>query len=427
METPKYIKLDGRGTFSHSGTSFESAFVLLRNPWWTGILAEGESAIAALDAFVSHSGTWRLTGTLNDGRHVEAESLLHTGTPQGPHNFEFSVQTEVCLGTQFEDPSIRSSFPLVGYFDGPFSLHYCEWEISAEPIAQIESAKNLFKRWLQPTEGMLMELVCPGASIAGHLEMARSVITLASLASGTGVSNHRFIFSWESGELETWRYMTGDERGPGPIVPSFEMTSYLQTALPKFYKLTPERRSVLRLAINYINLSANGYLDTRLFHITQPWEFLAKTWINEGELSDGLLCLRSRLKRTLEDWRHDHAPLDPHGFWGSRVLSAFEWPKLRNQIEQLAEIFGLDLLRLGLDLDQLKKARDDVAHSGKLPEQLSEDGDKALDLLTQAQRCLQLLLLRMLGYEGRVHKPKDGWQSVVSMEQALRSEDQTTA
>lgn len=427
IDTPKYVRLEGRGTFSHAGSSFESSFILLHNPWWTGILASGEDATGALRAFFSQSGTWRLSGTLNDRRHIEAESLIQTGTPKGPHSFEFSALTEVCLGTQLDDPPTQSQFPLVGYFDGPFSLHHREWEIAAESGDQVQNAKNLGKRWRLPTEGMLLKLVRPGASTAGHLEMARSVMTLASLAAGTGVSSHRHFFIWEKGELETWRYMTGDERGPGPIVPSFDMTSYLQAALVHLDALTPEKRFALRLAVDYINLSADGYLDTRLFHIMQPWEFLAKTWRREGKLSEEVLCLRSRLKRVLKEWRQNHADIDPYGFWGSRVFSVFEWPKLKDEIEQLAGTFGLNLGLLGLNLDQLKNARDDVAHSGELPEKLSGDSRHALDLLTQAQRCLQLLLLRMLGYEGRVHKAKDGWQSVVSMEQALKGEDQTTA
>ncbi len=425
MDTPKYITLDGTGKFSHSSASFESAFILLRNPWWTGILAEGESAISALDAFISHSGTWKLSGTLSDGRNIEAKSLFHTGTPHGPYNFEFSPLTEVFLGTKRKGPPTHSRFPLVGYFDVPFSLNHREWKINSEAIDEIENAKDLARRWRLPTEGILLELVCHGPQIKEHLEMARSIMTLISLASGTGVSSHRHIFGWGSDDLEIWRPMTGDEGGPGPIVPSFEMSSFLQMALDHFDALTPEKRSALRLAINYINLSANGYLDTRLFHITQPWEFLAMAWIKAGKLSAAVRSLRSRLKRTLKDWTQEHNTLDPNGFLTSRVLAAFTWPKLKDQIEQLAAMFGLDLQRLGLDIGILKTARDDVAHSGNLPEKLSGSSKDALQLLILSQRCLQLLLLRILGYEGKVYRPKEGWQSVVSMEEALRGENQT--
>ncbi len=180
----------------------------------------------------------------------------------------------------------------------------------------------------------MLELVCPDAQIKEHLEMARSIMILISLASGTGVSSHRRIFRWESDVLKIWRRMTGEERGPGPIVPSFEMSSFLQIALVHFDALPPEKRSAMRLAINYINLSANGYIDNRLFHITQPWEFLSQAWIKAGKLSTDVLSLRSRLKRTLKDWRQEHKTLDPNGFLTARVLSAFTWPKLKDQIEQ---------------------------------------------------------------------------------------------
>ncbi len=427
MDTLDYVKLEGKGTFSHNGYSFKSSFVLLRNPWWIGILAGDEDPTEAYKSFASQSGTWRLSGSLNDGRHVEADSLVQTAIPQGPYSFEFSALTGVRFGIQIDDHPIESLFPLVGYFNGPFSLQHNEWKIAVESCDHIDDAEELSKRWRLPIEGMLLKLVHPDARISEHMEIARSLMTLISLAAGTGVSSHRHIFTWKTGELETWRLMTGDERGPGPIVPSFEMTSYLQTALTHFDALDPKRRSSLRLAVDYINLSANGYLDTRLFHITQPWEFLAKTWNQKGKLSQEIICLRSRLKGVLKEWRKNHVDLDPSGFWGTRVLSIFDWPKLKDEIEQLAVTFGLNLALLGLDLDQLKYARDNVAHSGKLPEKLSVGSRQAFDILTQAQRCLQLLLLCMLGYGGRVNKPKDGWQSVVSMEKALRGELKTKA
>jgi hypothetical protein len=421
INAPQYIRLDGKGTFSHLNSSFESTFILLRNPWWTGILAGDDDSISILRSFCLQSSAWRLSGALNDGRHVNAESLTLTGTSRGAYSYEFSAPMGVRLGTQLDDHPIQSHFPLVGYFEGPFTLNHHEWEITTESSDQLENAKIISNRWRLPTEGMLMKLVGPGANTEEHLKMARAIMTLASLAAGTGVSSHRHIFNWGKGELEVWRCMTGDERGPGPVVPSLEMTKYLQATLVNFEGLTPEKRSALRLAIDYINLSANGYLDTRLFHIIQPWEFLARTWQQEGKLSKEVQCLRSRLKRIIKEWRLNHIDIDPHGFWGSRVLSVFDWPKLKDEIEQLARRFGLNLNLLGLDLDKLKLARDNVAHSGKLSENLSGDEkEHALNLLTQGRRCLQLLLLRMLGYDGRVHKVTGEWLSDESMDQALK-------
>jgi hypothetical protein len=44
MDTPKYDTLRGKGIFSYAGFSFESPFILLRNPFCTVILTEGDSA-----------------------------------------------------------------------------------------------------------------------------------------------------------------------------------------------------------------------------------------------------------------------------------------------------------------------------------------------------------------------------------------------
>ncbi len=422
MDTPEYVILEGRGTFAHADFSFESPFILLRNPWWVGILAGEENVILAFEAFTTSPGvTWQLSGTLNDGRHVKSDSMFITRTPHGPHCIEFTVSSELSLGLRPDASPLQSHFPLTGYFDEPLTFNYRDWGIKIEGRDSQEGSKNLAKRWQLPVEGMSLKLVHPDASTANHFDMARTVMILLSLAVGSGISSNRHFFTWEEGKQEVWLRMTGHERGPGPIVPSFDMALYLQVALAKFDALTPKKQSDLRLAVDYLNLSANGYLDTRLFHITQPWEFLAKTWKHEGKLSKEILCLRKQLNQTIKKWRNDHVNIDQDGFWGTRVSSVFDWPKLKDAIEQLATSFDLDLRKLGLDLDQLKDARNKVAHSGKLPEKLRQ----ALDLLTQAQRCLQLLLLRMLGYEGRVYKPKAGWQSVVSMEQALKGGNQT--
>jgi hypothetical protein len=307
---------------------------------------------------------------------------------------------------------------LTGYFDGEFAFVYNGWDIKTIPC-QSPNAQELAKKWRCSVEGMVLQLKREESTMDQHREFARDVMALLSLASGTGISCDRHFFIWDNEELEIWRHMTGDEIGPGPIVPGFEVVRFLEQTLPAWQTLSQNRRKVLRLAIYDINQSALGYLDTRLFHIFQPWEYLAEAWGMHAELPESVTCLRSRLQQARKQWSKEHPNSDPNGFWGSRISSIFDWPKLKDAIERLAASFDLDFELVGLDLNLLKNARDSVAHSGKLSEDITGPDRQVLNLLTTAQYCLQLLLLRMLTYQGLVYHATRGWRTIVDIDKAL--------
>lgn len=364
----------------------------------------------------------QLSGTLNDGRSINAGELYLTKIKSpigGSPGVEFTAIEGVSLGQSMDTLPGESRYSLTGYFDGAFSLDYDGWNIRTISCPNPEAAQTLAKSWRLPVEGVTLQLSREDATMDQHRDFARVVMHLLSLASGTGVSCDRHFFAWGNEELEIWRHWTGDEIGPGPIVPKFEMCSFLEQTLPVWQSLPPKQRKTLRLALHHINLSALGYLDIRLFHIVLAWEFLAKAWATNGVLSDPETCLRFRLLKANKEWKTDYPNFDIDGFWGSRISSLFDWPKLRDAIERHAVFFDLDLKLVGLDLDLLKKARDSVAHSGALPGYSTGHKIRASDLLTTAQYCLQLLLLRMLAYQGRVYHATDGYSTIMSIGQAL--------
>jgi hypothetical protein len=104
---------------------------------------------------------------------------------------------------------------------------------------------------------------------------------------------------------------------------------------------------------------------------------------------------------------------------GSRLNSIFDWPRLKEQIESLVKSRGLDVDKIGLDLDNLKKARDGVAHTGKMPNEMLDFRDQTVKLLTSAQFGLQLLLLIELRYIGEVNGEENGWKSIQNVEDFL--------
>jgi|GEM_PF-1212354 len=421
MESPEFVSLVGNGKFFFDDSVVESSFVLSRNPYWIGIIMkEGFSYVAAIK-LISERIPVQLSGVMNDGRPIKAAALYLTNT-QATGNLpgvEFTALEGVALGQPGDTHPPESRYPLTGCFDGNISLVHDGWEIKTIPCPSPNAAQALAKKWHIPVEGMVLQLRREGLPMVQHQDFARVVMTLLSLASGTGVSCDRHFFTWAKEELEIWRHGTGDEIGPGAIVPAFELVKFLEQTLSTWQSLSQDQWNALRLAIDYINLSARGYLDTRLFHIFQPWEFLIKAWGIKGVLSESEACLRSRLLQTRKQWNQDHSNCDVTGFWGGRISLIFDWPKLKDAIIHFAISFGLDLKRIGLDLDLLNDTRNNVAHSGKLSENLTDSNRQALGLLTTGQYCLQLLILRMLAYQGQVYHATGGWSSIVEIDQAL--------
>ena len=232
METPKYTELKGRGCFSSSTYSFSSDFLHLRNPCRIDVLAIIEKQIEIFRLLYSNSNVWQLRGSLQDGRAVKSDSLINTGHTYPPYNVGFSILEGVYIGELNEEPLLKSEFPLINYFEGDISIHHREWEIITSSIPTLKSAQWLSEQWKLPFEGMNLHCSCPGKKQADHLDIARTFMTLASLALGTGVSCHRYILHWPSlgdlhHELETWRFMTYDDLGPGPIIPAFSLSDFI--------------------------------------------------------------------------------------------------------------------------------------------------------------------------------------------------------
>jgi hypothetical protein len=140
----------------------------------------------------------------------------------------------------------------------------------------------------------------------------------------------------------------------------------------------------------------------------------------KGKLNDLESNLRTRIKASYREWKRDHPGADPNGYWGGRVTFPFIWPVAKRRIESLADSRRIDLSKIGIDLEVLKKARDTVAHTGKMTDQMTSNRNDTYQLLAAAQFGLQLLLLAEFGYSGLVTTSNEGWRSDVPIEKFLK-------
>jgi len=431
MKSPEFFCCAGHGHFSFCNSSVETPFMLYRNPYWVGVIAEGGFSYRTASSLFHENTPVLLKGTLHDGRHIEADALhLSRANPPASiegfiddvsEDIEFTVKGGVRIGQAIDSPTLSSEYRMTGCFKGNIEITYDGWEISTISCPEPDIAKDLVQKWRVPVEGMVLQLKRDDASMIQHQDFARIVMTLLSLAQGTGVTCYRQSFTWADNELEIWRQWTGDEIGPGAIIPDHQLAKFLEQSLPAWLSLSHDQQKALRLALHYINLSARGYLDTRLLQIVQTWEFLVDAWRVKGNLSEAESCLLSRLKDARKQWNRDYPNCEVNGFWGSRISSIFDWPKQKDAIIQLASSFGLDFSLVGVDFDALIAARNSVAHSGKLVMHPTGSSTHAWDLLEKGQYCLQLLILRMLKYQGTVNHSRYKILTIMDIEEALKT------
>lgn len=410
IDKAQFTQYSGEGTFASGDLRIKMSFTVYLQFSHIGLEAEGDDHKNMLYLQFGKSKLWSLSGQLEDGRPINADQLLHTGWGEEGHA-EFSPLAEIAIGESDPSPPIEARYPLIGMFEGEFSIAHSGWTIMVVSSAdKTDHAGRLSKSWGVPLEGLTLKITERGATIDEYHEKAREIMLLMSLSRGNGVTSFRQIVNWgDRGSMETWRRMTGHELGPGPVIPAFMMGKFLEQVLPIWEEWVPDTRSLTRQAISYINLSGKGYLDTRLFQIAQAWEFLATAWIPKGKLNALESDLRKRIKCIYREWKKEHTEADPNGIWGTRILSPFQRPVAKRQMESLATNVGIDLAAIGLDLVRLKEARDSVAHTGRMTDSLKTD--RPYLLLKAAQFGLQLLLLTKLGYSDLVVTDKNGWES----------------
>lgn len=416
---PHFLSLKGEGVFFSDNYQIKKKFIVQKQFSHTIFLLEGNEQPDEIFPWFDNRERVTLEGQLEDGRSIYADNLMIVSIGE---NVELLPFEGVYIGNKISAPLFETLYPLIGLFEGKFKIEDDDWTIELIDSEDAALAERQSKSWKIPLEGVKLRLTKKEATtFEQFIEKAREIMLLLSLASGNGVTSYRQIALWNNNEmLEVWRKMTGDELGPGPCVPAFRFGHFLEQVLPVWKRWTPTKKNETRLAISYINLSGTGYLDNRLFHISQAWEFIATLWHKTPKLKESEIELRKMIKTTYREWKNIYPQDDPRGYWGSRITFSFRWPQIKKQMEFLAESRGIDLNKIGLDFEKLKRVRDNVAHRGKLPENMTSEKYSRFKLLNSAQKGLQLVLLIELGYSGMVNTENKGWKSVVNIRELLK-------
>lgn len=405
------LTIQGRGVLVGATTEYYLDFLLHRQ------LSRSVISIdyAAIGSVALHLDSFRLAAVLSDGRSICIDQLKRIGAQEGGLVELRPWNCAVEIGGRGTGSPLSSTFILTGLYEGKFGLNFGDWQIELSSDRDAELNKKASKGLGIPLEGSILKISAEGKSQAQHEQLATDIMLLLSLACGTGVACHRWVLNYsDNNQIEFWRSRAGEEMGPGPIVDSCDLLGYIEQVLPTWYGMPSEEKKALTTAVTHLNISGRGYLDNRLFQVSQIWEYLAMQWIPAARLSYAQKELKNAVKRARRECSKDYPEADPNGLIGARIAKAFEWPVLRKQIEELASQSRIDLNRLGLDVDHLKSARDSVAHSITL-EEVAESSGPHHELLMCAQYGLQIILLQRLRYNGLVIARDNGWQTVKSI------------
>ncbi len=415
-DIPNVISLAGAGEFCSDGLSFNVPFSLIQYPAKTVIIAKINPELKKYD------NNWKLKGFLNnDKKPIECEHLHLFSKPISiPKGIEqdwkfMPFNADIIIGNKLDKPIKEAYYPLLSYFEGAFSLTDDRWniEVIKNPNGP-EHTKSIAENWQIPIEGLTLHLSHLGATLEQYREKAYQIARLLSLASGNEVTFHRQIILWNEGnELEIWRMMNGGEYGPGFCILETCISDYLRDALSSWRTFSQQEQENISLAITYVNLSANGYMDEKLLRITQTWEMLANAWGSQTkELSDFIKELRKELKDVYTKWRDKYPNEDTNAFLWSRIVEALQWDRAIKKIEQLVNSNKINTQKIILDFKQLINVRNDVAHDGKMSMEIRDNKDSPpYKLLMEAQFGIRILLLKKLGYSGKIVTSKNGWRT----------------
>jgi hypothetical protein len=239
-------------------------------------------------------------------------------------------------------------------------------------------------------------------------DIAVDVKNLLSIAIGRKVTFDRQIFWTGQTSRLVERAMNKNENEGEQIIPDFEIAKYLLTTLPTWTRLSKVEKDNLFTITDYLNQTRHGFIEDRILRTVQAWECSAGYWTQEPDLPSDLIDLKERIGTMYRAWKIDKNYIDIDGELGTRLTTPIDQEKLLLRLERLVTDSRLNTSKINLDLKILKKLRDQVAHTGRI----RISGSEAIRYLQPGICGLQLIILRRLGFDGRVCGGKDGWNTI---------------
>jgi hypothetical protein len=407
IKYPEIIVKKGFGEFQHSSNSYEASFEIFNYPQGNLIITKSQVLPDNVSLF-TNTGNWSLYGSLNDGTTVQSQDLVMNEFDSD--SFIFQATKEIYFGNR--DIKIhQAKYPITGLYKGAIEFKTKEWVIKskAPPEHELKALKRVRKVWRNQPETRLLEISSSAnVGINEYLKKAIVVSELLTLVCGNQANFHRQLYySEDKKNLEVWRKRVDYNFGIDSIVDSLRISEFLNQTIHNYENLTTNEKSTINRAVDYLNSSAHGFIEDRLFRVMLAWELTAHEYCSDSDLDKELIQLKKQLKETVKNWSKEFPERNKNGFITTRVVGSLEWEKLINKLIKLAESESLHLEKIGIDFRRLKELRDNVAHTGKFNDK--HDSVKLFGLLDKAILGLRILILRKVGYTGEIQIPNNNF------------------
>lgn len=342
---------------------------------------------------------WCIEGITEEGKPFYTVDLFLTKF-NGNDEFEFVPQKDIIIGDIIKESNIdRAIYFVYNLFILEFEFEYLGFKIIVEKLSNSDH-ELITKYWEIPQIGSRITLTKKDSSKEDYTFLINYIVQLLSFATGKNLSFPYREFVKNEKSMILISNARSTEKGIQNIIDNKDLSGYLLEVLPYFEDDFGKEHIELKTLIEYINKTDNGYLDDRVLSLIQAWEIIANNWSKKNVLSKEKKELQKDIRNVVKDWHRKYPQYDNEKvILSQRICDSICWDKTINLLNNLLNEFKFKVNALNLDFKSLVGWRHKVAHEGMLR---GTDNNEVADKLLDAQMGIRLLILKHLGYSGKV-------------------------
>ncbi|NQU52462.1 MAG: hypothetical protein HQ522_07975 [Bacteroidetes bacterium] len=340
---------------------------------------------------------WTIIGLTEGGISFRSLDLLITNF-DGEKEFEFVPQKDIIISEILTDKTNdAATYKVLNLFTEDLKFNYKGFSVDIENISSREH-ELIEKYWQIPQFTSIIKLTKKGEVLEEYDKLINSIIMLLTLATGKSLSFPVKEFEKAGGSVVLINNARPTSRKIQSIIPQKYHAQYLAETIPFFNEEFDTKYIEFRTLFEYVNDTDKGYLDDRILSMIQAWEIVANNWGEKYEIPEEINELKENFKPVIKEW-HNKYPHFDKGMISQRISDSLIWDKTINRLNNLLTQNGFNRDVLDVDFKSLVQWRHKVAHEGMLR---STDNNEVADKLLDAQLAFRLLLLRRIGYTGKV-------------------------
>ena len=209
------------------------------------------------------------------------------------------------------------------------------------------------------------------------------------------------------------------------IVPNFRLELFLTQTLLGYRAKNENFKKYFKIISIFLNQTKSGFVDDRIMVAMQAWETYLSLYKNSSNLKESVVELKKEIRSVTSKWLEDdqNKQLNDEIKIVERINSAFGNEVLISKLLNLVESSQLKYIELGIDFRKVKNYRDQVAHTGFIKNMKDRPDliEWNVDQLGYIVKGLQLIILKGLGYNGRIIDSENGFRTFNKIDQYFKN------